>query len=1607
MPDILNEHISQWLSIADKRNLALENPITLKIDIGGGELYYVAVSHVEPNHVTLPINVTWVVADPASPDYMKALRRVSALPSGGYRNTWAQLQSYQDFLDESQFWDLSAAFQLGEVEISAVGVATTEVRGLFELNRVSEDPSDPAVVGGNDTRMSDARQPLPHSHPDLPSSMVFGASGINAYYVKIDDGLSPLPGQVLMLTDQGATPNEFNGVWRNVVAADLNYDGATFDNLVINSASGNSVNETDPVVFTADALFSDTSTLTNVAAEWSIISGATSGYIGSSTGVLNTNDVVGDQVIRIQASFTHADSGVTRNSTFDINVVDTTSVATLVSIAIAGAATVNEGANTENYVVTATYSDTSTAGVVPTLFTSSNPAAGSLDAGTGVFTSTSNASSNQLTTLSASYTEGGVTQSTTLDITTIDTTVYPVSAQINGLNTVGEGQTTPYVMVVSFSDSSSSQVVVTDWAVDNAAAGAIVATSGVFTAVPTLTSNESAELSASYTSNGVTINATKSIVASDTTVYPVSAAVTGSAAVQEGTSNTYQLSVTFSDSSVAVVSVIDWSVGNVAAGSIVSNTGVFTANQLSANENTTISSSYTSEGVTVSDSITVLVSDETNYPVSALVIGAATMNENASQTLTLQVTYQDTSTANVTATSWVSSNTSAATIDAAGLVIAATNLLTSASSTFTGSYTENGVTVTDTLDVSVVDNTNYPVSAVILGLVSVSESSSASYQLQVTWQDTSTTIEAVTNFAIDNASAGSITTTGTLTTPALTANELANVTASFTLDGVTVNGTLAITSVDGTIYPTSADILGVSSLDESNNTTYTLQVTFSDASQSIVTVSDWASSNGSAGSIGNTTGVFSGATLTGGNEATNITASYTSEGTTVNDTLSLTVNDTTIYPVSANITGSTSLAEGSSETFVLRVTYTDSSEADVSADSWVSSNVAAGAINNTSGLFQSASNLNSDEVTTLTATYTESGVTVNDMHVLNVTDETVYPVSASIIGSSTINEGDATTFTFQVTYDDTSTANVSVSDWAIDNATAGVIVNNTGVFTAASNNTQSNIVGEISASYMESGVTVSDTHTVGVVDTTVYPVSATITGELSPNEGMDYTYVMNVTFSDASTSAQSVTDFTIDNAATGTIVATTGVLSTANDLSANAAGDITASYTSEGVTVNALLTITVQNNLVLPVSAAVLGVPTLNEGDSATYQLQVTFDDASQSVVSVTDWNSSNTGAATIDLNTGVMVSGELTGGANASTDIAASYTADGVTVNGSRTVTITDYRNLPVSAAIIGSASLSDNAVVETFVLRVTYDDSSTADVVASDWASDNTSAATIVSTTGELTTNDIVGNQTANLSASFTEHSVTVTGNLALTVNDTVDNPVSAVILGSTTVAEEEVESYTFQVTRTSGTQTLETVSDWAIDSAAAGVIVSGTGVLTAATVSANESATISASFTESGITVNGSLGILVTDGAPVVLPLARYGYAAWAGAALDQVAGSADSSAFLTNIVTNLMPTNADGEQLVADTSFQDDVTLYVYYAWPKDLGDIAITNENLSSPEGWPYAQETSAYATDGPSTPIEVTYDDGSGARQWYVRRNDWPGAYDSVTTTYSFDYANN
>tara|TARA_B100000700_G_scaffold88627_1_gene99947 strand:- start:62637 stop:67133 length:4497 start_codon:yes stop_codon:yes gene_type:complete len=1359
----LEQFVDRLMAVADKRNLAYENPVTIMIDVGQ-EQFYVVVSHAEPNHVTLPLNVTWIVADPESPNYRKALRRASALPFDGLRNTWAELRTYEDFTEELQFWDLSATFQFGEIQVPGVKEATPTRRGLFSLNREAGDPDDPVVVGDNDERMSNPRQPLPHQHPLLPSTMLAGSTGINEFYVIISEGGSPAEGQILCLTEPGDEEGEWNGIWRYPTAADIVYDGPTVQEIVINGPADDQVEEGTPVPFTATAVFTDGSTIESIAAEWEIIANTGAGTISTSTGVFTSADVSGDQVVRIRASWVHEESGEQHQGTYDLTVIDTTVVAVLERIELSGVDSIDEGGNTSQFTVTAFYDDGSSRGVTPTTFTSSNLSAGSLNSSTGMFTSAVDVVNNQTTTLNATYTENGVTVSDALDLTVVDTTVYPESAVIQGPVVVAENTEETYVLVVTFTDQTSSQVAVSDWAIDNASAGVIGSSDGVLQAPTNLDADEIATISASFTSNGRTVNASYEITVTDETVYPVNATVVGPNQIDEGEVVTYQLEVEFSDGTTSFVSVSDWSHDTASAGSIGPSSGEFTASEVTANTDTVISASYTQSGDTVSDTLTLTVLDTTNYPVSARIVGNATMGEGSTQDLDLEVTYQDNTTAMVVADSWVSSDDTLLPVSAIGEVVAKDGLRTDSFATITANYSENGVDLAPTLTITVTDDTLYPTGAQILGPIVVNEGTTVGYSLEVTYEGGGKQVEPVNTFAIDNASAGTITNDGRLSAPAdVTSDVATQVSASFTLDGTTVSATLDITVTDDTVYPASAQILGPVSIDEETVHTYELEVTYTDATKGVVTVSDWDSSNTAAATIDTSTGQLTALSLAE-DAMTTISASFTENGTTVGDTMDITVRDVTNYPVSAQILGVASVPENGTATYELEVTFKDSTVQKMPVTNWASSNTNAGVINATTGAFQARANVTADVNTTISASYTAFGQTVSDTHLVTVTDETAYPVSATLNGPVTVDENTDAQYTLRVVFDDSSERDVPATDWAVDNPAAGSIVADTGVFSAAENGTGANITTVVSASWNVDGVEVSDQKTIGVVDTTVYLESAEVQGAGSVDEGASETYQLRVFYTDGSDRVVSVEDWGIDSGgAFATIDPVTGVLTADANFIGDKTVTISASFTEGGITVGDNLLINLADVILRPISLDISGQNEIDEGQSDTYSAVVTYDNGSTASVSLTDWATDNA-AASIDATTGELTANQV----DADTDviITGSYTENGATANGSFTMRVIDV--YAVSAAITGPTSVLEGTTAQ-YEMNVTFSDSSVDTRAISDWATSDEAVATIDASTGELTAVMLDADTPVTISGSYTENGYTVNATLDITVTDT----------------------------------------------------------------------------------------------------------------------------------------------------------------------------------------------------------------------------------------------
>lgn len=1683
----LAEFVEKCLALAGFRNLSAENPVVIRVNADTGNEFQIVVSHLEPSFSVLPYNVTWIVADKNSANYKRAMRRVTSLPFAGYRNTWEILTTYEDVFNFPQYYEMSGSFQLGEIQLNGITTATMKVRGTVTLANEANaflqeiDPKFPVIVGDNDPRMTDAREPMPHSHPLQAAEMLAGASGLNEFFVTIKDSTPPKAGQALLITGAGKAPNEMIGVWRYVNASDVDYAGPTFDDIEIYT-SAETFKEQQTYVFRANAKFSDGTVMENVPALWSVVLGSEFSNISATTGTFNSSDVTGNKTVRIQATWTHSASATTKVKTFEFTLGDVTVYRVLQSITIRGDAQINEGASA-TYSVIANYDDGSTQGIVPKTLLSSNAAAGKLDAVTGVFTASQLQGGNAATTISASYSENGVSKSASFDVVVKDTTVYPVSATIEGADAVNENTNQNYLFSVKFTDGSSRTVSITDWKISNAAAGTIGTITGVLNAGE-VNGNQNATITGSFTSEGVTVNAKKDIVVRDLTVYPVSANILGPATVNEGKTATYQLRVNFSDGTNIIVPVADWASNDTTVATINSATGLFTAAaDVKPSKATVISASYTSENKRVSDNRSITVVDTTVYPVSAVVVGSPNIDEGTTAKLELSVTFSDGTTATKTAKSWVSSDETIATVKADGTVTVG-QVVGNKQFNITGTFEQNGETVTVTRTFTVVDTTSYPVSASIEGPASVNEGVATQYQMSVVFADGSTRTVTAKSWDFSKPAVGTVSSSGLFTPVANTKGNVNGVlTAVYTLDGTTVNASKTVTVVDTTKYPQSAVIEGPASITEGSTGNYKLSVKYSDGTTSYADVDTWAISVGGDYATIAADGLLTTKQVTKGSKDITVTASITVDGVVQNAEKTVTVVDTTVYPKTAQVVGLTSVNEGQVSSYILRVTYTDDTMKEISTGATWSLTDTTGAAIDTTGKLTVNQITGGNKTTTIKGVFAENEVEVTGTLAITLVDTTNYPESAVITGPASFNEGDAATkYKLTVTFKDKSVADMTVSTWAQTNPSAGTLLND-GTFTPAAAVTGADLTTEISASYALDGVTVTAKKTVAVKDTTVYPKSAVVVGAVSVDEGKTSTYALEVTFTDSSKRTVSVNDWAVSNA--NATIDSAGLL-TANQVSGSQPVSVTASYTENGVKVTGKLditvidktvypaglvingpanvteagtaqftatanytdnstktvqptwsvvpttygnvdanglftatsgftkdhavtvtgtyvengvtvtkdfTLTVKDGQPYPVSVAVLAPTTMNEGQSSTLQVQVTYNDGSNAVAnSGVTWTLSDSTLGTITSG-GVFTAAQVSG--NKDVTVNAKYVENDITLNGSAVINIKDTTKYPKSIEINGPASVDENKT-GSYTATVTYTDNTTAvKTTTSTWS---VSGVGSITAGGVYSAPEVSANTSVTIKVSYSEAGVTVTDDQPITVNNVALVPQSVKINGATTVQEKTSSSYTATVTYTNGTTATRTSNGtWGVSSAAVGTITSG-GVFTANDVSADTASAITFSYTENGTTVNDALGITVTDVPVNVTPIALYGIAQFSdkdltggksGKNLDGGTYERWTSAqdFFTKVLKNRMPSNTNGQIFSLDLA---DTTKYGYFAHPSELGTATFTDQSTNYPGGWDGIQWPDGDFGDT-TGPLEFTLDDGTGARKWKVYRVDFSG----------------
>ncbi|MEK6749872.1 MAG: putative Ig domain-containing protein [Pseudomonadota bacterium] len=256
------------------------------------------------------------------------------------------------------------------------------------------------------------------------------------------------------------------------------------------------------------------------------------------------------------------------------------------------------------------------------------------------------------------------------------------------------------------------------------------------------------------------------------------------------------------------------------------------------------------------------------------------------------------------------------------------------------------------------------------------------------------------------------------------------------------------------------------------------------------------------------------------------------------------------------------------------------------------------------------------------------------------------------------------------------------------------------------------------------------------------------------------------------------------------------------------------------------------------------------------FSATATFDDGTGAVVPV--WSQSSTYADITPL--GVLTTKSVA--ANQNTTITAQITINGVTKNATKVVTLANSKRVLQSLAINGATtSIGENATAQ-YSAVATYDDG-TADVTSVvKWAEDN--AFVSVSAGGLLTTsNGVTSNQSITLIATYTLDGVTRSAKKVIAFNNDKRIVKAVAIDGPSILQQNTTSNYSGTAIFDDGYTVV--IPIWSLAKISGGTptyaTISATGAVTTTAVTTTEAMEVRASYTYSGVTVNGAKPVTVT--------------------------------------------------------------------------------------------------------------------------------------------------
>ncbi len=410
---------------------------------------------------------------------------------------------------------------------------------------------------------------------------------------------------------------------------------------------------------------------------------------GAHATINNTNNLTVQQIsvdedVVLTATYVHNGNTLTATKTVTLQA------STLVNLLITGVPTTMLEGQTCQAVAHAQF-DVGADQIVQVVWSVAPPAAGSITQ-QGVFTAASVAADTPFI-IYAGYAEGAVSLSAQADSTVLN--IIATSIDVTGPTSIFETLTGQYAATVHLSNGTTTTTGIT-WSVSPGAAGAINS-SGLLT-TSQVPADTPATVTASATFGGVTVTGTVDLTVIN--LVPTGMTINGVTDLWETETSTLTATITTNNGQTATVTPT-WSV--VGSSGSINASGLFTGAVIAGSTPTidvTVHATYTSGGATVTADHVITVKNV--LPVSLTVQAAsATITEGQTDQMTATAHYND-GTSGVVTAAWTRSPTAAGAINASGLFTAA-QVAADTTVTITGSFSASGVTVTDSVDITVSD----------------------------------------------------------------------------------------------------------------------------------------------------------------------------------------------------------------------------------------------------------------------------------------------------------------------------------------------------------------------------------------------------------------------------------------------------------------------------------------------------------------------------------------------------------------------------------------------------------------------------------------------------------------------------------------------------------------------------------------------------------------------------------------------------------------------------------------------------------------------------------------------------------------------------------------